>query len=87
MWIKILEGHYMTLFQSQDYNQTMARTLEALNQFLAARRDVFEDALKLLPVSTYRDMDEVNREIYQLKRRIRTLEKKLQPPENEPGGV
>jgi predicted nucleic acid-binding Zn-ribbon protein len=32
-------------------------------------------------------MDEVNREIYQLKRRIRTLEKKLQPPENESGGV
>jgi class III poly(R)-hydroxyalkanoic acid synthase PhaE subunit len=87
MWIKVLEGHYMTLFQSHDYSQTMARTLDALNQFLAARQEVFEDALKLLPVSTYRDMDEVNREIYQLKRRIRTLEKKLQPPENESGDV
>jgi class III poly(R)-hydroxyalkanoic acid synthase PhaE subunit len=86
MWIKVLEGHYMTLFQSYDYSQTMARTLDALNQFLAARQGVLEDALKLLPVATYRDMDEVNREIYQLKRRIRTLEKKLQPPESEFGG-
>jgi class III poly(R)-hydroxyalkanoic acid synthase PhaE subunit len=78
MWIKILEGHYMTLFQSKPYIETMAKALDALNQFLAARNDVLEDALKLLPVSTHRDMDEVNREIYLLKRRIRSLEKKLQ---------
>jgi class III poly(R)-hydroxyalkanoic acid synthase PhaE subunit len=77
MWIKILEGHYMTLFQSDPYVETMGKTLDALNQFLAARNAVLEDALKMLPVSTHRDMDEINREIYQLKKRIRTLEKKL----------
>jgi polyhydroxyalkanoate synthesis regulator phasin len=68
----------MTLFQSNQYTETMAKTLDALNQFLAARNDVLEDAFKLLPICTYRDMDEINREIYQLKKRIRTLEKKLQ---------
>ena len=83
MWIKILEGHFMILFQSNQYTETMARTLDALNQFLAARREVLEDALKLLPVSTHRDMDEVNREIYLLKRRIRALEKKLQDRKKE----
>ncbi len=77
MWIRIMEGHYMTLFQSNQYTETMGKTLDALNQFLTARNAVLEDALKLLPVSTYRDMDEINREIYQLKKRIRTLEKKL----------
>ena len=83
MWIKILEGHYMTLFQSNPYTETMGKTLNALNQFIAARNEVLQDALKLLPVSTYRDMDEINREIYQLKRRIRTLEKKLQDQKKE----
>jgi polyhydroxyalkanoate synthesis regulator phasin len=78
MWIKILEGHYMTLFQSKQYTETMAKTLDALNRFLSARNEVLQDALKLLPISTHRDMDEVNREIYLLKRRIRSLEKKLQ---------
>jgi polyhydroxyalkanoate synthase subunit PhaE len=67
----------MTLFQSDPYVETMGKTLDALNQFLAARNAVLEDALKILPVSTHRDMDEINREIYQLKKRIRTLEKKL----------
>lgn len=77
MWIKILEGHYMSLFQSGQYTETMARVINAFNEFLAARNQVLEDALKLLPVCTHRDMDEVNREVYQLKRRIRVLEKRL----------
>jgi len=68
MWIKVLEGHYMTLFQSHDYSQTMARSAGRPQPVSGRRQEVFEDALKLLPVSTYRDMDEVNREIYQLKR-------------------
>lgn len=87
MWVKVMEGHYMTLYQSENYTQTLARTLDALNQFLAARQEVLEDALKLLPVSTHRDMDELNREIYQLKRRLRLLEKKLTPPDSGPEGA
>jgi class III poly(R)-hydroxyalkanoic acid synthase PhaE subunit len=83
MWIKILEGHYMSLFQSGQYTETMARTIDAFNQFLAARNSVLEDAFKLLPVCTHRDMDEVNREVYLLKRRIRSLEKKLRDQSGE----
>jgi polyhydroxyalkanoate synthase subunit PhaE len=80
MWIKILEGHYMTLFQSSQYTETMSKTLDALGQFLAARNEVLEDAFKLLPVCTHRDVDEINREIYQLKRRLRALEKAQRDP-------
>lgn len=83
MWIRILEGHYMTLFQSEPYTEALAKTLDALNHFMVARNEVLGDALKLLPVSTYRDMDEINREIYQLKRRIRALEKKRQDQPTE----
>jgi class III poly(R)-hydroxyalkanoic acid synthase PhaE subunit len=83
MWIKILEGHYMSLFQSDQYTETMARTINAFNEFLAARNQVLEDALKLLPVCTHRDMDELSREIYQLKKRIRILEKKLHSQSGE----
>jgi class III poly(R)-hydroxyalkanoic acid synthase PhaE subunit len=83
MWIKILEGHYMTLFKSEEYTGAMAKTLDALNRFLAARNEVLEDVLKLLPVSTHRDMDEINRDIYLLKRRVRELERRLQDQATE----
>lgn len=77
MWIRTLEGHYMTLFQSSQYTETMARALESLNQFLSSRDEVLEDLFKLLPVCTHRDLDEINREVYLLKKRVRALEKKL----------
>jgi class III poly(R)-hydroxyalkanoic acid synthase PhaE subunit len=77
LWIKVLEGHFMTLFQSTEYTQTMAKTMDAMNQFLAARQEVLEDMLQALPVTTHKDMDALYQEVYQLKRRIRALEKQL----------
>ena len=77
LWIKVLEGHYMTLFQSSQYTETLAKALDALNRFVSARNAVLEDIIKQLPVPTNRDMDDVNREIYELKKRVRTLEKML----------
>jgi polyhydroxyalkanoate synthesis regulator phasin len=77
MWIKILEGHYMTLFQSAEYIETLAKTMDALAEFSAAKNDLLQDLLNALPVSTQKDMDDLYHEIYLLKKRIKALEKKL----------
>jgi class III poly(R)-hydroxyalkanoic acid synthase PhaE subunit len=78
MWVKILEGHYMTLFKSSEYNRTLAKILDALGEFTIAREEILQDALKVVPLPTYKDMDELYREIYLLKKRIKELEKKDQ---------
>ncbi|MGD8992514.1 MAG: poly(R)-hydroxyalkanoic acid synthase subunit PhaE [Desulfobacterales bacterium] len=78
MWIKILEGHYMTLFQSTEYIKTMGKTLDAMSEFSAAKNDLLEDVLNLLPIPKQKDMDELYKEIYLLKKRIKALEKKLE---------
>jgi len=75
MWIKILEGHYMTLFKSQEYLDVMARTLETLEDFVATRDSLMQDMLKWMAVPNQKDMDDLYREIYQLKKKIRRLEK------------
>ena len=80
-WIKILEGHYMTLFQSEEYLRTLGKTLNAMNDFIKAREDVIEDAMKALPVPTNSEMDGLYKEIYRLKRRVRVLEKELNQKE------
>lgn len=77
MWIKVLEGHYMKLFKSSDYTETLARTLEALEEFSAAKNAVLSDALKSLPIPTQAEMDELYKEIYNLKKRIWSLEKAM----------
>ena len=79
MWIKILEGHYMTLFQSTEYIETMGKTLDAMSDFSAAKNDLLEDMLNMLPIPKQKDMDDLYKEIYQLKKRIKALEKKLEP--------
>lgn len=75
MWIKILEGHFMTLFQTPEYVQALAKTVNALSDLSGAKDSFFEDLLNSLPVAKKSDMDDMAREIYELKKRIRLLEK------------
>jgi polyhydroxyalkanoate synthase subunit PhaE len=77
MWIKILEGHYMNLFKSPHYNEAMGKTLGAMSDFAIARRKIIEDALQSLPIPTHKELDELYKELYTLKIRIRELEKKI----------
>jgi class III poly(R)-hydroxyalkanoic acid synthase PhaE subunit len=76
MWIKILEGHYMTLFQSSEYTRALNKTLDSLSEFSAAKKEILQDFLNMLPVPTHKEMDELYKEIYLLKKRIKELEKK-----------
>ena len=75
-WIKILEGHYMTLFKSPEYTRAMADTLAALQDFTAAKDEVWQDILSQYPVPTQKEIDELYKEIYLLKKRIKALEKR-----------
>ena len=75
MWIKILEGHYMTLLKSPEYTSKMHATLSAFENFVAAKNEILQDFLQTLPVPTDKDMDELYQEIYLLKKRMREYEK------------
>ncbi|MGD9286101.1 MAG: poly(R)-hydroxyalkanoic acid synthase subunit PhaE [Desulfobacterales bacterium] len=75
MWIKILEGHYMTLFKSSEYVSAMSQTLNALENYKMTTEKVLEDILRMLPVPNQKDMDELYKEIYLLKKKVKTLEK------------
>lgn len=74
MWVKVLEGHFMTLFQTPEYVETLARTINALADFSAARDAALEDMLSMLPVAKKTEIDDLARELYVLKKRLRKLE-------------
>lgn len=78
-WIKILEGHFMTLFKSPEYTKAMGDTLTALEQYATARNEALGDMLSIYPMPTQEEMDELYKEIYLLKKRIRNLEKLNKP--------
>jgi polyhydroxyalkanoate synthase subunit PhaE len=74
-WLKILEGHYMTLFQSGEYTRTLTHTLHALEDFTAAKQELMAEALGALGLPTPKDMDDLYREIYLLKKSTKELAK------------
>ena len=81
MWIKILEGHYMTLFKSPDYVLALGKTIETLSEFMAVRQEVIEDLLQSVPVPTQREVDDLYQEIYALKKRIMKMEQRQRTSE------
>jgi len=78
MWVKVLEGHYMTLLKSPEYTQVMDSTIKSLVQYRNAKDDLLSDTLqKHFPVPTNRDMDELYKEIYLLKKKVKELSRKV----------
>ncbi len=86
MWLKILEGHFMTLFQTPEYIDTLTNTLASMSQFTSAKESVMEDMLKSLPVASRSEMDDIAKELHQLKKELRTLKKKIAITETPTSG-
>lgn len=85
LWIKLLEGHYMTLFKSPEYLASLSRMLATGQDFKMVQRNMIEDSLQSLPIPTNRDMDELYKVIYLLKKEVRELSKKLESLELDEG--
>jgi polyhydroxyalkanoate synthase subunit PhaE len=82
-WLKIMEGHYMTLFQSPEYVRTLVHTLTALQDFTMAKDALMAEVMEALSLPSRRDLDALYREIYVLKKSMKEMAKKLdraEPP-------
>jgi polyhydroxyalkanoate synthesis regulator phasin len=53
----------------------MAKTLENMAQFKSARDAVLEDVVSSMPVPTKSEIDEMYKELSELKRAVKKLEK------------
>jgi polyhydroxyalkanoate synthase subunit PhaE len=77
MWIKVLESHYMSLFKTDEYRQALSRLLDETAAFKITGNDVLTEVLEFLPIPTNREMDEVYKELYTLKKQTRQANKKI----------
>jgi len=76
-WIRILEGHFMSLLKSKEYTDVLNQTIQTYVQFKKAKDDVLIDLLQHVPVPTNKEMDELYKEIYELKRTVKALTKTI----------
>ena len=85
MWIKVLENHYMSLFRSDEYRLALTRLLDETAAFRITGNDVLIELLEFLPIPTNKDMDELYKELYMLKKQIKESVKKLNKLESTLG--
>lgn len=83
LWLRILEGHYMTLFQSPEYLEALRNMLGQLDSFILSKNSVLQDVLQFLPVPTNKEMDELIKDLHIFKRRVRELERRVKMLEKE----
>jgi class III poly(R)-hydroxyalkanoic acid synthase PhaE subunit len=81
-WIGVLEEKYIALLGSKEYIEVMNRAIEAFSAFNTARSLWMEDYLKMLSVPTQREMDDLARDLYRLKKEVKELRKTAGKPEN-----
>jgi len=74
-WIRILEGHFMSLLKSKEYTEVLSHTIQTYVAFKKAKEDVLIDILQQVPVPTNKEMDELYKEIYDLKQQVKHLAK------------
>lgn len=82
MWIETLEQHYMTLYKTPEYVECLGRTMDAVMEYKVAREKVLIDLLQNLPIPTNRDMNELYKEFYVLKKKVNAMAKKLEQSES-----
>jgi polyhydroxyalkanoate synthesis regulator phasin len=80
LWMKKMEDQYLKLLRSPEYTESLGKTLAALKDYRVAREQWMVDLLQDVPVPTNKDMDELYKELYELKKKIRKLEKKGERP-------
>ncbi len=75
-WIKALEARYMELFKSEEWCLCLSRLVDESASFRLSRNEVLMDFMQFLPVPTNKDMDDVYKELYELKKMVKELIKK-----------
>ena len=76
-WVKVLEGHYMVLLKSKKYILVLKQTIDSLAEYRKTRDEAMCRILKLLPIPTNREMDDVYKELYTIKRQLRQLSNEM----------
>jgi len=77
-WISILEADYALLLKSPEYLRVLGKVLNAMTDFSQVKDEIIQDMASGLPFPGRKEMDELYKELYRLRKRVRELEKRTQ---------
>lgn len=87
MWLKELEQGYFTLYGSEEYLGLLKRLVTAMGEFNLARQAYMGDCLKQMGIPSESDLDDLYRDLYNLKKKISSLENTVDKMAQSPQSV
>lgn len=75
IWIDIFENDFTQLFDSEEFGQNYSKLVSAELELLKRWENISNTVLQSLRLPTKKDIDEIYRELHQLKKRVSKLEK------------
>lgn len=82
-WIRELEGHYMELLRSEEYTKVLNQTITSLVNYRELRTDLMGGVLKQMQIPSNKEMDEVYKDLYQMKKKIRVMGREIERLKNQ----
>ena len=77
-WIRILEKHFLDMLKSKEYTEVLNNTITSLAAYKGVKNSVADIFLKEMQIPTGRDMDEVYKDIYNMKKKIKELSRQIE---------
>lgn len=77
LWLKTLEGHYMTALQNPEFLGALSKTLNAFANYTKARKDLVNDLMHRLSLPAPGDIDALYKDLYDVKKRLKAIERQM----------
>lgn len=82
-WIRELEEHYLELLKSEEYTKVLNHTITSLVDYRELKTDLMSGVLKQMQIPSNKEMDEVYKDLYQMKKQIRMMGREIEKLKNE----
>lgn len=82
-WIRELEEHYMELLKSEEYTKVLNHTITSLVDYRELKTDLMSGVLKQMQIPSNKEMDEVYKDLYQMKKQMRMMGREIERLKNE----
>lgn len=80
-WLKLLEEEYQSLFKTDRYKHVIAKIMSAMGEYRAASRELVLDLIHLSGLPFGREVEELSKDVFDLKKKIKTMEAQMKKME------
>ncbi len=77
LWLKTLEGFYMTKLRSPEFLEALSETLGAAAHYTQSKKDLQNDLMRRFSLPSHADVNALYKDLYDVKKRLKAIEERI----------